>query len=109
MPENSQSTDLRSRLDALKKRDYPFPLWAFLQLVHTAHPRDLVPYNLGIELLAEWLDPIQVPSAQEEEIYPQYFYLRYSPEIQRILGSQFNRFAQYYALKYKCDDSKFFR
>lgn len=76
-----------------------FPLWAFLSLVHTAHPRDLVPYSEGISLLYNWLAPIQSASEIIRKSYPPYMSVRNCQEVMQVIGLQYHCGIQYSALQ----------
>lgn len=101
------STTLQNILAARKK---DFPLWAFLSLVHTMHPKDMVPYNTGIHLLYEWLAPIQPADQIPRTYYPPFMCVRYCAEIMSVLGTQYDCAIQYSALNDPHIDTKnFFR
>lgn len=76
-----------------------FPLWAFLSLIHTAHPKDLIPYFEGAKLLRDWLAPIQPATEITPLIYPPYMRVANCNEVMNTLGNQYNHLVQYAALQ----------
>lgn len=83
-----------------------FPLWALLQLYHTAHPKDVyVGYGEGLKLLVDWLGPIEIQ--EESTKLPSCIHIRDSWLINKYVGA--SDASQYWAIMNKCDTDKFFK